>query len=80
MSQAGISYEDIIELNFTLTVDRNESRMVGSGVELSTIILSPICARPLESPMAEVYEGGISGVTQCGSQTAAAFQSVAPGQ
>lgn len=44
MFEQGITYPDIITLNFTVTVDPYEERLIGSGDESSTIIVSPTCS------------------------------------
>ncbi len=39
----GITYADIISLNFTMTVDPYEIRQKGSGVEEVAVVLVPVC-------------------------------------
>lgn len=41
--EQGITYADIITLNFTLTVDPDDERVIGSDEETSTIVISPSC-------------------------------------
>ncbi len=80
--QDGITFPDIIELSFTLTVDPTGLRLPGSGAEASTIIMSPICHRniiddfPLVQPdLHEDYEVR----TQCGDFVGVQFTALANG-
>ncbi len=77
--RGGVTYGDVIELNFTMTVDPAAMRAVGSGVEDSALVLSPICVRnvfvlyPPDDP-GSPYEHQ----TQCGSHSVVPFASVSP--
>ena len=77
----GISFPDIIELNFTMTVDPTEVRPVGSGVESAAIGISPLCdlAPKSGSPIATYPDPAVTNRTQCGSIEAVAVSTSAPG-
>jgi hypothetical protein len=71
----GILFPDIISLNFTLTVDPDQERPVGSGEAASAIVMHPICRQSqfLDWPADNLTYVG------CGSMVAEAFTSIAPG-
>lgn len=79
----GISFPDIIELNFTMTVDPTEVRPVGSGIETAAIAISPLCdlgpktADPSTTPT--FPDTAVTNRTQCGSIEAVVVSTTAPG-
>ncbi len=77
----GITYNDFIGLNFTMTVAPELVRDVGSGVETSSVILLPVCERVVFSGYPEDAAGDpYEHQTQCGTHVFARFASKAPGQ
>jgi hypothetical protein len=72
---AGISYPDILWLNFTLTVDPLGKRLPGSGVSSSAVVLSPIC----QQMAVNSYPSPAGIYTQCGPMVPVSFSAGAPG-
>eukprot|EP00094_Tigriopus_californicus_P011497 TCALIF_11102-PA protein Name:"Protein of unknown function" AED:0.05 eAED:0.05 QI:9/0.85/0.90/1/0.6/0.47/21/323/1445 len=68
----GISFPDIVELNFSLSVEMDGKRPIGSGVESSAIVFAPICFH-------SGHNKTNSSVSNCGSLRALPFESCAPG-
>ena len=71
----GILFPDIINLNFSLTVDPDSERPVGSGDANTAIVMHPICK---QSQFADWPEDENSFVS-CGSLASEPFISSAPG-
>ncbi|XP_059091103.1 uncharacterized protein LOC131886721 [Tigriopus californicus] len=67
----GISFPDIVELNFSLSVEMDGKRPIGSGVESSAIVFAPICFH-------SGHNKTNSSVSNCGSLRALPFESCAP--
>ena len=71
----GILFPDIISLNFTLSVDPNKDRPVGSGNANTAIVMHPICT---QSQFQE-WPKEPTDFVGCGSMATASFVSTAPG-
>lgn len=72
----GISFPDIVELNFSMTVEMEGNRPVGSGVQSSSIVFVPICFHSGNDYIGDAN----SSVVSCGSLHALPFESSAPGE
>ena len=72
----GILFPDIIELNFSLTVDPLKERPVGSGEATSAVVLHPICMQSVFDSWPATADSTWVG---CGSMDAEPFRSIAPG-
>ena len=71
----GILFPDIISLNFTMSVDPDMERPVGSGEAKTAVVMHPVCIQSVFSDWPiddETYVG-------CGSMAAVPFISVSPG-
>ncbi len=76
----GISFPDIIELNFTLTVDPLGVREVGSGREPSAVLLVPVCGRNVIDGYPSDTPDDIFGLQDaCGDPLAIPISTMAPG-
>jgi len=74
----GITFPDIIELNFTLTVDPTKQRAIGSGTERSVIVVSPVCRRIPHNGVPALGGGNFEMQEQCGDLVDVGFTSDAP--
>ncbi len=75
----GLTYADVVQLNFTVTVDPTLMRAVGSGVEDSALVLTPVCVRNVfASYPPDDADSPYEHQTQCGSHVGVQFASTAP--
>lgn len=73
--EGGILFPDIISLNFTMSVDPDKERPVGSGDLTTAIVMHPVCSQPTfhDWPAdADTFVG-------CGSMYVDPFVSSSPG-
>ena len=68
----GLTFRDIVTLNFSLTVDPDEFRAPGSGSAVSAIVFTPVCE------VDNVY-GTVGTTVQCGPRQTVPFINIAPG-
>ena len=71
----GILFPDIISLNFTLSVDPEKERPVGSGDAQTAIVMHPICIQSVF----QSWPADTSTYVGCGSMYAEPFISTSPG-
>ncbi len=62
----GITYADVIALNFTMTVDPNGQRPKGSPDETATVVFIPSC----EQQVIDSYPANAGDKTTCGTHQA----------
>ncbi len=74
--EGGVYFPDVISLNFTLSVDPEKERPVGSGDLESAIVMYPICK---QSVFAD-YPADTDTFIGCGSLYAESFTSSSPGK
>ena len=72
----GILFPDIISLNFTLSVDPEKERPVGSGDAQTAIVMHPICIQSVF----QSWPADTSTYVGCGSMYAEPFISTSPGK
>ena len=72
----GITYADIVTINFTLSVDPDNELPVGSGVAESTIVISPSCQLVDLGTSDPVYDDFNK---QCGRMVIIPFSTESPG-
>ena len=73
----GITYSDIISLSFTLSTDPDDERPVGSGIETSSLVVSPTCY--LIDINGDGPADGDADEKQCGQMIYIPFSTIAPG-
>ena len=71
----GITYADIVELNFTMTVDPTKKRLPGTGVEETSIVLVPVC----EQYVIDAYPLAAGDLTLCGDHYPVNLNTTSPG-
>jgi len=71
----GISYPDIVELNFSLTVDPTQMRRPGTGLEVAAVVAEMVC----DQYQIEGYPVDEGDLTNCGTHEVVNVRTVAPG-
>ena len=70
------TYVDIVELNFTMTVDPDAIRKPGSGNETAQVILVPVC----DQNQIDGYPASDDDLTICGEYIQIPVMTSAPGK
>jgi len=72
----GLKFADIVSVNFTMTVDKNQQRPVGSGRSETAVVFHPLCKQNVFSS----YPANDNTYVSCGTLTSRPFFSDAPGK
>ena len=66
-----LNFPDVIELNFTMTVDPTELKAVGSGLDTSPVTMKPLCKRRV----VDSFPATVGEIHSCGASTPVEFTS-----
>ncbi len=76
--ESGITYEDEIEFEFSMTVD-SMTRNPGSGDEVASLLLVPVCNRNIIGQYPKDPDGTFDTQEQCGEAQHIMIKTTAPG-
>ena len=72
----GLKFADFVELNFTMSVDKDSIRPVGSGSQDTAVVFHPLC---IQNVFESYPPDNATTFVSCGTLTSRPFVSDAPG-